>query len=213
MGAPLAETIGLLVIVAGVCAGLGFWAGREWHRDVPRFDGERAHADAWDREVTADLRPAAPPSGDPYVWQLPPAGLAYRGSTVTSETWARPGWAPPGPAVTTADPVTFWTPPSVARRQAGPEPDLDPLAGQACSCGNLAGDCDGDHASEPEDPLALLDAPPDRLAAPAEIADAARYRLDWGELDRQQADARLWYDREFQTGQFKAAPKKIGEHE
>jgi hypothetical protein len=193
MGAPLAETIGLLVIVAGICAGLGFWAGREWHRDVPQFDGERAHAEAWDREVTADLRPVGRAVGQltaehvamtgqlPHTdWQLPPAGLAYRAA----------GWAPPGPAVTTADPVTFWTPPSVARRQAEPEPE-----------------------PEPEDPLALLDAPPDRLAAPAEIADAARYRLDWGELDRQQADARLWYDREFQTGQFKAAPKKIGEHE
>jgi len=206
MGAPLAETIGLLVIVAGVCAGLGFWAGREWHRDVPQFDGERAHAEAWDREVTADLRPVGRAVGQltaehvamtgqlPHTdWQLPPAGLAYRATA----------WAPPGPAVTTADPVTFWTPPSVARQQAG----------QACPCGNLAGDCDGDHASEPEDPLALLDAPPDRLAAPAEIADAARYRLDWGELDRQQADARLWYDREFQTGQFKAAPREIGEHQ
>lgn len=44
---------------------------------------------------------------------------------------------------------------------------------------------------------------PTRVASVDEIAEAARYSLTWGQLGRQADEAYDWYDRTFETGQFR----------
>jgi hypothetical protein len=119
------------------------------------------------------------PEPDP-ARSWPPGALelaAYGASHYPTRDRLRPDYDPGNFTPTTVSLLSsqYWTPPSQAAALPAP-------AGPA-----------GDQ----------LD-PPTRVASVDEIAEAARYSLTWGQLGRQADEAYDWYDRTFQTGQFRA---------
>lgn len=182
----------LIALLGGIFA--GFWPGwtargayAAWCgvRESYRLAGEADHDAAWEAEFSAAPTVAG---GDSCVLEAlarehpPPAYRAHvHQPNPVVPCWCGWPWryaAPPLAALPAPAPPGGRHCPQCADTYAD-------LAGHLAS-----GTCRGEERSE-------------RSATIPEIAEAAEYQLTWGEVYGLMYSADEWYDRTFETGQFK----------
>lgn len=173
---------GLLVFVASclVMFGIGWLGARACYREPPRFDDERGHDTAWAAEFAES-------------WNTGHGAAPTRVSVLPRLDFSRPRCHACGamdcPAAGAA---------GVDACPAWQEAEARNARGEYLTTRSAPGAFTITVYPPPLDPDT------DRLATVQELADHARYRLTWDDLDRQVDEARAWYDRTFQTGQFRA---------